>query len=734
MHRTHRQARPLRALGLALAVWLAGCSSLPQPHDNDALQREAVAGTRDPVPAPLPLNTTVAPDSASVVRPQLSQGSGQFIRPTGLATPRAPAAGPEGVTFNFENQPVQAVVKAILGDLLKKNYTIVPGVQGNISFSTAEPVDAGEALPILETLLSWTGNALVLRGGSYVVLPAKDALGGNLVPSLGASAPQGGLQARLFPLRYISATEMEKLIKPFARPDSILLVDSARNLLVMSGTAQELANYQRTVRTFDVDWLRGMSVGVFSLQRASVDELMPKLDSMFGPKGDTPLAGMLRFIPIERTNALVVISTQPDYLREVGEWIARIDRGGGNEPQLFVYDVRNIKASDLARYLAQIYTNGAGTGADNGGQVGPGLSSATLGNADGDTGNSLVSGIDNGGAMTGSATQPVDSNTAPGKSYSSSDGSVRISAVDSNNQLLVRARPSQWSEIESAIQKLDSVPLQVQIETRILEVSLTGEFSFGVQWYLEGLRGATSTTDSNGNITFSPGNANNPRQIALGQGGVNFGGEPFFYSFMNSNLQVALRAMETSGNTKVLSEPSLVVMNNQQANIQVGNEIPVNQSFISPGLGNAGSGISTLGEVQYKPTGVILKVVPRVNPGGLVYLKLSQEVSAPGIKDNNGNFPIQKRLLETQVAVQSGQTVLLGGLIQQNEGTTDTGIPVLNKIPLIGRLFGTTNRHRDRSELLVLITPRVITSGNDARQVTDEYQRKFESLAPLRAK
>jgi general secretion pathway protein D len=728
MYRTHRQAHPLRALGLALAVWLVGCSSLPQPRDNDALQREAVAGTQNPVPAPLPLNTPAAPDAASALRPQLSQGSGQFIRPSGLATPRASAAGPDGVTFNFENQPVQAVVKAILGDLLKKNYTIVPGVQGNISFSTAEPVDAREALPILETLLSWTGNALVLRGGSYVVLPAKGALGGNLVPSLGASAPQGGLQARLFPLRYISASEMQKLIKPFARPDAILLVDPARNLLVMSGTAQELANYQRTVRTFDVDWLRGMSVGVFSLQRASVDELMPKLDSMFGAKGDTPLAGMLRFIPIERTNALVVISTQADYLREVGDWIARIDRGGGNEPQLFVYDVRNIKASDLARYLAQIYTNQAGTG-DNGGQVGPGLSSATLGNADGGAGSAFGGSVDN-GTMAGTAMQPVDGNAAPTKSYSSSDGSVRISAVDSNNQLLVRARPSQWSEIESAIQRLDSVPLQVQIETRILEVSLTGEFSFGVQWYLEGLRGAT--TDSDGNLV--PGSTSNPRQIALGQGGTAFGGEPFFYSFMNSNLQVALRAMETSGNTKVLSEPSLVVMNNQQANIQVGNEIPVNQSFISPGLGNAGSGISTLGEVQYKPTGVILKVVPRVNPGGLVYLKLSQEVSAPGVKDNNGNFPIQKRLLETQVAVQSGQTVLLGGLIQQNEGTTDTGIPVLNKIPLIGRLFGSTNRHRDRTELLVLITPRVITSGGDAREVTDEYQRKFESLAPLRAK
>ncbi|MGP1667815.1 MAG: type II secretion system protein GspD, partial [Rhodanobacter sp.] len=194
--------------------------------------------------------------------------------------------------------------------------------------------------------------------------------------------------------------------------------------------------------------------------------------------------------------------------------------------------------------------------------------------------------------------------------------------------------------------------------------------------------------------------------------------------------------MESSGNTKILSEPSLVVMNNQLANIQVGNEIPVNQSFITPGLGNTGStgGIGTLGEVTYKSTGVILKVIPRVNPGGLVYLQLSQEVSAPGVKDNNGNFPIQKRLLQTKVAVQSGQTVLLGGLIQQSEGSADTGIPLLNKLPLIGRLFGSTDRHRNRTELLVLITPRVIASGDDARDVTSEYQRKFESLAPLRAK
>jgi len=773
MYRTYTK-HVLRTAVVAAVVWLSGCASLPKPHDDGALQREAMAGTQSPVPAPLPLNTDINAADGATVQPEISQGSGQFIRPTALVKPRPAATGSNAVTFNFENQPVQAVVKAILGDLLKQNYTIVPGVEGNISFSTSEPVDASQALPILETLLSWTNNALIKRAGGYVVMPDKDAVAGNLVPSLGASAPAGGLQARLFPLRYISATEMQKLIKPFARKDAVLLVDPARNLLVMSGTPDELANYQSMVRTFDVDWLRGMSVGVFNLQYANVTELMPKLDSMFGTHGDTPLAGMLRFIPIERTNALVVISTQPEYLREVGDWITRIDRGGGNEPQLFVYDVRNIKASDLARYLAQIYTNsGGGSSGDRGGQVGPGLTGGTLGSADNASGKSMGStagsfgssagalgsgGFNNSGSGIaggtsaggrdgaassgfGSPSSGFGSTSTSGfagnagsassdQQYSSSDGSVRIGSVDSSNQLLVRARPSQWEEIKTAITKLDNVPLQVQIETRIMEVTLTGDFQFGVQWYLQGLTG--STTNSDGSVT--PGQPYRHRQIALGAGGNTYNaGDALFYSFINSKMQVALSALETSGNTKTLSAPSMVVLNNQKAHIQVGNQIPVNQTSLI-GLGT-GTNTTTASNVTYLPTGVILDVQPRVNPGGLVYLNVEQQVSSTlGQPNAQGNYTIAQRAVSTEVAVQSGQTVLLGGLIQQDESTADTGIPGLNRVPFFGRLFGTTSRSRNRTELIVLITPRVIRGSQDAKQVTDDYQSKFESLAPLRAK
>ncbi len=707
-------------LVLFAVALLAGCASAPT----------------------LPVSTTAMPalpagvaKTTAMIRPQstppaahadLHPGSGTLIDRAAAQPRRMHVATKGEVVFNFENQPVDAVVKAILGDLLKQNYAIAPGVQGAVTFATAEPVHRADALPILEMLLAWTNNALIERDGSYLVLPTKDAIAGNVVPSLGAAAPARGFQARLFPLHYIAAQEMQKLLKPFARPDAFLLVDNARNLLVLAGTPDDLANYARTIRIFDVDWLKGMSVGVYALQRADVKSLLPELQKLFGPKGDTPLAGMLRFIPLERTNSIVVITPQPAYLQEVRDWIERMDRGGGNSDQLYVYDVRNVQASYLADYLNQIYNGAAPAPRENQGRVAPTLSPTTL---QGGMSNGAAS-----GAGQSYMQMPQQRAVRPGipqVSAGSQNGEkdVRITAVDENNQLLVRCRPGQWSEILAAIKRLDLVPLQVQIEARILEVQLTGAFQFGVQWYLEGLTGSQPGSP--------PGYAqpNNPHQGALGLGGAAYNpSNALFYSFINSRVQVALQGLETSGNTRVLSAPSVVVMNNQEATIQVGDQVPVNQTYFVPGIsGNTTNSQLTLGSVQYISTGVILDVTPRVNPGGLVYLNITQQVSTPGNKDQYGNYTISQRALSTQVAVQSGHTVLLGGLIQQNESNTDSGVPFLNRIPLLGRLFGTTQRSNDRTELIVLITPRVIANSQQAEQITDEYQRQFQSLQPLKA-
>lgn len=712
----------------AVTSCIGGCAQAPF-HDQAALQREALAGVGDPVPVPLPTAELVSPSIDDKVNEnQLIEGSGQFVRKLAPAKSRAATSAGDKVNFQFEDQPIQAAVQVILGDLLKVPFTIAPGVEGHVTFSTAAPVNQAQALPILEMLLGWTDNALVRRGSGYVVLPAKNALAGNLVPHLGA-APQAGLQVRLFPLQYIAATEMQKLLAPFAKPDAILQADDNRNMLTLVGNRDELDNYQRAIEAFDLNWLQGMSVAVFNLQYADVSTLQAQLDKLFGPKSGTPIAGMVRFIPMEQTNALVAISAQPAYLEEVRNWIERIDRGQSNRQQLYVYDARNIDAAELAGYLNDIYGGGSSRSSnDRAGAVAPGLKAATLGAvassgaASGSSGG-RASGLDGVGVVP--AGVPVSpAGARPASVAVTLDNGVRVTAAGSGNQLLVRALPDQWEEMQPAIRRLDAMPLQVQIEMRVLEVKLTGDFQFGVQWYLQGLAGNGDSAQASG-----------PRQIALGRGGAQYNpnSDSFFYSFVNHRMQVALHAMESSGNTKVLSAPSVMVANKQAAHVQVGNRIPITQNYIDTG----GSANATIGNVQYQDTGVILDVTPRVNPGGLVYLTVEQQVSnvdATATNDPAGNPTIQQRQISTQAIVQSGQTVLLGGLIQQNESQGDVRVPLLGHIPVLGHLFGTTSRSHDRTELIVLITPKVVTNSEDARRITEEYRRRLKSLQPLPAR
>ncbi|OPB00838.1 type II secretion system protein GspD [Pseudomonas fluorescens] len=693
---------------LATAVSLGGCGSFPdRPGADDELLHEALQGTgaqRPPTEAPAP--ESPQPEALPVPQRQLIRGNQQFVRPP-AATAEAKEEGGD-IVFNFADQPIEAVINSVMGDLLHENYSIAQGVKGSVSFSTSKPVDKQQALSILETLLSWTGNAMIRQGQRYVILPADQAVAGKLVPQMKVAAPSSGLSARLFPLRYISATEMQKLLKPFARENAFLLVDPARNVLSLAGTPDELANYQDTIDTFDVDWLKGMSVGVFGLQRASVAELMPELQAMFGADSGSPLGGMLRFLPIERTNSVVVISSQPQYLSEVGDWVRTIDEGGGNEPQMYVYDVRNMKAADLAKYLRQIY----GTGAikdDTPAKVAPGLRTATL--------SSPNNSVQNPAPVTEELEPEPD--TAEATPVSRLEAGTRITAQHSSNQLLVRTRPAQWKEIEAAIKRLDNPPLQVQIETRILEVKLSGELDLGVQWYLGRLAGnSTSTTVAN----------ESGSQGALGGGGAGLGAaDSLFYSFVSSNLQVALHALEKNGRTQVLSAPSLVVMNNQPAQIQVGDNIPISQTTV-----NTGTSDTTLSSVEYVQTGVILDVVPRINPGGLVYMDIQQQVSDAQSQSGTGDTPVNPRIstrsVSTQVAVQSGQTVLLGGLIKQDNAEGVSSVPYLGKIPGLRWLFGNTSKSRERTELIVLITPRVVTNSGQARQVTDDYRQQMQLL------
>ncbi len=746
-----------------LLVVLSGCAQLPgQKPDMLATELSTPASTRSTVPAQRPEDQPISVKQADKRKPsdaKLDPGTGRLINYEAAATP-PPSGGraAEGeVTFNFENQPIQAVVQSILGALLNENYSISPNVTGNVTFSTSKPITAEQALPVLEMLLSWTNNALVRKQGRYEVVPVKDAVAGNL--SLGVGAPKfgAGYQVRVFPLKYISPTEMQKLLKPYAKAEAVVSADNARSMIVMAGTAFELQSYERTINVFDVDWLKGMSVGVFGLRNVEVAKIMPEVDKLFGDKAETPVGGMFRFIPMESTNSIIAITPQPEYLKRLQEWLYRLDVGAGeNGTQLYVYDVKNVKAVELADHLNVVFTGrSSGAARSTSGNTAPGLRSTNIGGGTGGVGAGNYSTGLNSARAPATPVQPNVSTTGSGapSAAGGKDNGIRITAIEENNQLLIMATPGEYDSILAAIRRLDVSPLQVQIEAKVLEVTLTGDLEFGVQWWLAGLINAGGNNtgyqygrqpDYSQNYT---GNLADRHRAALGGAtppSPNTVANGLFYTFLNRNFQVALNALQTNRNTKTLSAPSMVVLNNQQAQITVGTQVPITQisyggiPLTSSGTGSttgAGALTSTVGQVSYISTGVTLNVKPRVNPGGLVYLDVEQEVSAPGAPAaGSTNPPISQRALQTQIAVQSGQTVLLGGLISEDDLATDSGVPGLSKVPVLGKLFGNTSRNRARTEIIVLITPQVIASTEEARTMTEEYQKRFESLAPLRAK
>lgn len=721
----HRQL--LVALGVVL---LAGCQTAPNRRVPDPFQGESylaraearsrttadaeAAGTPDALlqgeshaaQGPMALDTRVP-------------GTGRFIDEAAAAKAPPPAGDVGEVTFNFEGESLHAVVKTILGEILQQNYVIAPGVSGTVTFSTAKPLRGDQALSVLEMLLRWNNATLVWQDGRYTILPINQALPGNLTPRTGPVDKARGYEVRAVPLRYISALEMEKVLKPFARPEAIINIDPARNLIILGGTRSELENYLQTVEIFDVDWLAGMSVGMYSLQQTEASKVVAELEKLFGEGGNMPISGMFRFIPLEGVNGVMVITPQPKYLATIEEWLQRLDLGSGEAGQrLYVYDVKNVKAVDLAETLNQVFGSGGGvTVGRRSGDVAPGLQPVRLGAAR--TRDAAKQGREGAaGAQAGGGSSVI---VVGGSLDVDGGGEVRISAVEEGNALLVRATAAQWESIRRVIERMDQVPLQVAIEAQIISVALTDELQYGVRWFFE-----NAISDA----TFGEG----ARELARGRniwGDVagSISGGSTSWTLIGPNLGALINLVDNLTDVKVLSAPSLVVLNNQSASISSGTQVPVTTTSINLGTGGTTTPIAS---TQYIETGIILNVTPRVNPGGLVFLEIDQEDSSAGaIPEGGGNPPISQSTIKTQIAVQSGETVLLGGLIKQTDSRGSGGLPGLSRLPGIGGLFGSKTRNINRQELLVLITPKVIRGPEDTRAITEEYKRQFRALRPL---
>lgn len=709
------------SLALALVVLFTGCVTAPTPRIRSGEDPLAGAPAASAPAAQSAAPAAAAPPAAGGAR--LTPGTGTVINQRVAAAP-LPALDATGeATFNFEGESVHAVVKAILGDLLQQNYVIAPSVQGQVTLSTPRPVNAAQALSLLEMVLGWNNARLVWSDGRYSVLPTDQAIAGNLSPRTGGVADARGYEVRAVPLQYISAAEMKKLLEPYARPNAVVSTDGARNLIVLAGTRSELQNYLRTVEIFDVDWLAGMSVGVFPLQSAEAAKIVDELNAVFGEGGSTPVSGLFRFMPLEGQNAVLVITPQARYLREAQTWIERLDAGGGDGARLYTYEVLYMKAVDLADQLSQVFGS---AGASESGRRGggspalmPGLESVQLRTTD----TPAPDAVD---AKARTAPASAGANSA-GDGIALGDASdVSISAVEESNALLVRATSSQWESIRRAIERLDVMPLQVHIEAQVVEVQLTGELSYGVNWYFE-----NAVVDQAG-LPSAEG------RTIWGTIAGSIGSEGVGWTFLGRNAAAVITALDEVSDVRLLSTPSVVVRNNAEAQLNVGTKIPVTSTSFNPINGEQpGTGNGTFTQVQYLDTGVILTVTPRISRDGTVFMEIEQEVSSPGppaANDPTGNVPINKRSLITEAAIKSGETVMLAGLVTEGSTVGGRGVPGLSRLPVVGGLFGTRSKTSDRSEVIILVTPRVIRDPAEARKLTDEYGERFRALDPLRAK
>ncbi len=709
-------------LSTAALILLHGCASQQGRQDKSAADAQLLKQMAPPPPVP-----ATSEDEALVLSQQsarepeffIKEGSGVFVNAKHALSPSQPAKG--DITLNFEGVELREVIKVVFEEILRENYLIDPKVQGTVTIHTTYPVAADAVLPILETILQMNGAALVRNGSLYKILPESELKSIALAPNTGTSTGRlkAGQGVQIVPLKFISAREMKKILESFSSASEQIRVDEGRNLLILSGSFQKIRNLLQTVEMFDVDWLSGMSFGLIPLKFTDAKTLTDELNNILGEGQASPLSGLVKLIPVERLSAVMVISQQPRYIQEARKLIKQFDQGSDKSPdrRLYVYHLKNGKAENIATILQGIFgSEVSAPGAARGVSIdplsrsnvrSPTSSGINLSDSNADKQSKLAK--DQPAAAVASVASAGATRAA---SAESGDAPATIIADPDNNAILVMASPMDYSKIKSTIARLDISPKQVLIEATIAEVVLSDNLSYGVRWFFDGKTG--------GGRPYEGGlGAPLPSEI---------GGDGFSLGIFNTKgeMKAFFDILETESAVKFLSAPQIMVIDNQTATFRVGDQIPIvtrsSQSTTDPEA-------PIVSEVQYRDTGTLLQVTPRINDGGMVTLEISQEVSNPGAEPavgGGGNVSISQRTIESTVIVHDGQSIVLGGLIRERKTDAKGGIPGLMSIPLVGNLFSSTNKDISRTELVVTLTPRVVRNPQEAYDISQELREKIK--------
>ena len=722
-------------MAVATSLAFVGCSALDRPGSGDHVFDEVMStdlSARFPAPAAKPAPGVPPP------RSQIYRGGGE----NGSAVNEAIQNGQEvvesgdGIDLNFQNADVNAVTKVLLGDVLGLSYSVDPRVQGTVSLSSARPVARKDLVPMLESALKIVGGNLVKEGGIYKVVPVGEALGNGVVERQAAAAAGPGYGITVMPLRYVSANVVLKALDSFAIKPGMARVDTTRNLLLIQGPSTERLSAIEAALALDVDWMKNQSVGIFPVRNASPETIIGELQNVFDSGREGTATNLVRFQPVNRMNAVLAIAQTPKMIDEVASWVRRLDKSDYDNTTVRIYRLRYGNAKVMAGILREVFTGQPNTASTTPGQGdlsqltpgstlqrststdpslsgGVGLSSGNLTSTTRTDSTSM--GNTDTPSSTTTATNRVDVASSPllgGAGGPAVLPNVRITADLANNSLLIYANRDQYKIVERAIFELDRAPMQVAIDATVAEITLKNELQFGVQFYLQG-----SHDGKKGSIGFG---ATDVLKRVIPGGNLVLGAD--------KDPRLVINALRAITDVNVLSSPALVVLDNQQALLQVGDEVPIaTRSSVDVSAPNA----PLVNNIEMRNTGVILKVTPRVNANGVVTLDVIQEISnvVRNATDSATLTPtISQRKVQSSIAVASGQTVLLGGLISNRSEKSKSGLPILSELKGIGDFFGQNTGSSERTELIIFIRPQIIRDGIDAQLVAEELRSKLSII------
>jgi general secretion pathway protein D len=621
---------------------------------------------------------------------------------------------PGPITLNVENGDIREIVRNLIGDALGEGFVIDPSVNGTVTVRTAKGIKRSDVIPTLEMLLRTVRAVLVKDGNYWRILPEGGVNLGTSAPRIQVR-PGGGNSVVILPVKHIGAKELERVMAPFAKPPAAasIRVDELRNLLFLSGTETEIRNLLEIAEMFDVNLMSGMSFLVYPLESADVKSVAADWEKIF-PAATNPFAGLLRVVPIERMNAILLISPQSGVIREARQWLERLDKGSdaGGGARLYVYYLQYTQAEKLQAVLQQAVTGRVNQTTTA--TVAPGQTPSTLsapiapfaGQAITSPGNSLNA--PQATPQRASITPPGFPAGAAGQSTGLARNATVIADKD-RNALLIVATQSEYNAIESAIKKLDVAPKMIAIEVQIAQVALNGALQFGIS----------------GMFTGKPESPVNRLTSADGIGTLASGGG-FNYTWQGAAAKAILTTLQTTGQSRTLASPTLMTLDNQKVSFSNGTQISVRtQSTAASGT------VSSTDSFQYIPTGLTINITPRVS-GNNVFLEIQQENSTAGeVSDAKPNPDITKNSQQSTVMVTNGDTMLLSGLFIENGGKTTSGFPVLSTIPVLGGIFGSQGWNSNRSELVMLVTPRVMSTVEETRGVVDELRQRMGSIEAI---